>query len=212
MAITFPRNDIMENGGFVQQGFRLDSRAEYSRLPNGRTIVKHYGSGLWKANWSTKSKQHNDAIDFEAMIHSLNFTQKFFAYDLRRPYPLAYPTGSFSDSGKIASINANNKALALKALPANFQITRGDYFSFPYTSNGETVYALHQVMETVQASGLGNTTQFEVMPFIRSGAAVDIAVTFKKPSALFMIDPDSWEPQTDDSYHSSAAFSAFQWV
>jgi hypothetical protein len=195
MAITFPRTDIlnavMSDGkpvGFTPP-FKFDpmSRQENSRLSDGRTLSKDFGPALWFATYTTAELLNDDAVDYAAMLDSLDGAiNTFEAWDLRRPTPRRYTDGSAGD-GVLNSVNANNKALSLSGLHAAQIVSRGDYLSFTYGSNR----ALHRVSETVTANGSGLTTEFEVRPHLRPGWALSSAVSVKTPKGIFTLLPGS---------------------
>ncbi|MDR7032930.1 hypothetical protein [Mesorhizobium sp. BE184] len=208
MALASPRTDVLAVG-FSDQTFRLQERQEFSRTGNGRTYGKSFGSALWTATWQTGPMLNTDLLDYEAVLNSLDgVIGTFYAYDLRRPYPRAYPTGAFTDSGQINSLGTNGKSLSLKLLAAGFVLSRGDYLAFDYGAGPSR--ALHQVMETVTANGSGLTSEFEVRPYIRPGATVSTPVVLKKPPALFCLQPDSIQQSIVDGMHGSISFSAMQ--
>lgn len=211
MAISYPRTDLFTSRGFTQASFDLLQRQESSRTAGGDAIGKDLGPGLWVGEWTTVPSAFDDAVTYEAMLRSLDgVIGTFNAYDLRRPYPKANPSGSFTDSGAIASVQSA-KALTLKSLPAGFVISVGDYFHFDYGSN-PTNRALHQAMEAVTADGSGDTTSFEVRPHIRTGAVADIAVKFKLPSARFRLEPRGVTPSMQGGLFGSVTFRAVQAV
>lgn len=210
MAITNPRNDIFSTLSMSSQSFKLQTRSELSRRADGGTKVKSFGSAIWTGTWKSVIRRHDTIIDWEAVINSLDGgSNAFYAGDLRRQYPMQYPSGAFTDSGLINSLGANNKSISLKSLPANFKISRGDYFMFKYGAGN--MVALHQVMESIIASGSGLTGMFEIRPFLRVGVVVNAAVTFKKPMGLFTLDPASISMNTEDEISSSLSFGAVQW-
>lgn len=211
MALTFPRTDFHEAGFFNAQPFRLSGRSDVSRRANGTAIVKNYGTSIWLAGWTTPTKKHRQMIDFEAVLNSLNDgVFSFYAYDLRRPYPKEYPTGGFSDSGKINSISATSAfKMSLKGLAAGFKLSRGDMLAFDYTVSTVTFRALHEISENIVADGSGVTTEFEVRPMILPGAAVDTSVTLKKPKGLFKLDAGSISPNSD-ILTTQLTFTGFQ--
>jgi len=208
MAISFPRTDVLDAPQFDQK-FMLMERQEFSRQASGITRGKSFGSALWSVSYTSTPQRHRDAVDHEAILNSLDgVINEFYAHDLRRPFPRAHADGVFDDTGEIASLNVNNKALALKALPAGFVLSRGDYLAFDYGTGPSR--ALHQVMETVTADGSGETPEFEVRPHIRPGAAVDAPVMLKTPSARFILVPASLQPSMGDPRTTSLTFSAIQ--
>lgn len=210
MAITFPRTDIMSFCAYAPSAvpLRLMVRQELSsREASGKTYGKDFGPALWVGSWTTIPLINDDAIAFEAMLNSLDGVVNLFeGSDLRKPYPRNYPTGSFGDTGKINSVGSNGKSLSLKNLDASFKLAVGDFLAF----NVGTHRALHQVMEAVTASGSGVTTEFEVRPHIWPGTATDAAVTLKRPSALFSLNPGSISPQMNGGLYTAISFEATQ--
>jgi hypothetical protein len=207
MSISFPRTTILSATDFADQTFQLMSRQELSRQVSGRTIGKDLGPALWMATYTTKPMQNDDALAYEAALDSLDgVVQTFEAYDLRRPYPRSDPTGATYNNGVLASVNANNKALALSGLVAGQVVSVGDYLSFTYGSSR----ALHRVAEGVTANGSGVTAQFEVRPHIRSGYSVSAAVTLKTPRGVFMLVPGSMSVKANGGMYSVVSFQAVQ--
>lgn len=208
MTITFPRNDVLTSAGFEQQVFDLVSLQELSRQANGVTRGKDLGSALWFLEYVVSPLEFDDAVTFEALLHSLDgVIEAFGAYDLRRPYPKAHADGAFNDTGTIKTLNVNNKALSLQGLDAGFVLSIGDYLAFDYGDPSSR--ALHQVMEAVTADGSGDTAEFEVRPHIRDGAEVDAAVTLKKPSGYFTLQPGPLGPRTQ-GLTTAISFKAVQ--
>lgn len=187
---------------------RLVSRQELSsREASGKTYGKDFGDPLWVGSFTTTLIPNDDAVEFEAMLNSLDGVINLFeARDLRKPFPRFYPSGVFSDTGKINTIGSNNKSLSLKGLDAGFKLAVGDYLAFDVGTHR----ALHQVMEAVTASGSGVTAEFEVRPHIWPGTATDAAVKLKEPSALFSLNPGSVSSQMTDGMYSSVSFEATQ--
>lgn len=213
MAITFPRTDIMTMVDYSADTAppQLLSRQEMSRQGSGRTIGKDFGSALWLVNYTTKPLPNDDASDFEAVLDSLDgVIQTFEAIDLRRTMPRQYPDGTGANNGVLASVNANNKALALSGLVAGQIVSRGDYLSFTYG----TARALHRAVETVTANGAGVTAQFEVRPHIRPGWTLSpvTAVTLKNPRGIFALVPGSVSARPNGALHTVISFQAIQYI
>jgi hypothetical protein len=207
MALTFPRTDILTSVAFEDQSFKLQTRQEYSRTSGGRTIGKDLGPALWMARYTTVPLPNDDALAFEAALNSLDgVIFPFEAGDLRRIYPRSKPDGSFSDTGVIATLNVNNKAMSLSGLDAGMVLSPGDYLSFDYGDSR----ALHQLVEGATANGFGTTPQFEVRPYIRAGATVGEAVRLKRPSGLFTLMPNTIESRLNGAIHSVVSFQAIQ--
>lgn len=190
---------------------QLSSRQEQSRLASGVTRGKDFGPALWMGNYTTVPLPNYDALAYEAMLNSLDgVIQTFEAGDMRAEaqYPRAYPTGNFTDSGVLASVNANNKALALSGLPVGLQLSVGCYLSFTYG----TSRALHQVMEAITADGTGLTAQFEVRPYIRTGWTAGAAVKLKSPRGVFVLVPGTAKSSMNDNVSTVVTFQAVQYL
>jgi hypothetical protein len=207
MTIGFPRTDILSAVGFEPPFvFDLMERQEQSRTALGRTIVKDLGPALWTGTYTTEELLNDAMVDFQAMLKSLDGAiGTFEAWDLRRPWPRLYRTGTAAN-GTIASVNSNNKALALSGLNAGQVVSRGDYLSFDYGGKR----ALHQAMETVTANGAGATAQFEVRPHIRAGWGSGAAVNLKAPRGIFALVPGSMTPTQTRGQAGRLAFQVVE--
>jgi hypothetical protein len=194
MTINFPA-DILSTFPGWSTDFDLAYRQEQSRTANGRTIVKDFGSPLWKATFQSKVLLPNQLDAWRARLKALdNGLQTFVAWPISRTYPIAYPNGSwptgvgFSGSAQLATIAA--KAVALKGLPPGYRVNVGDYIQI---GSGD----LHQVLEEALASGAGSTGVFEVRPHLWPTAVVNATVTLVKPSCVMGLVPDSLSSSAD---------------
>jgi hypothetical protein len=212
MAITFPRSDILTLVGFTAPlTFEPVWRQELSRLAGGTVPGKDFGPALWFGTYTTEELANHDMVDYQAVLASLDgVINTFEAWDLRRPAPRQYPGGTAAANGVLASVNANNKALALSGLNAGQIISRGDYLSFTYGTNR----ALHQVMETVAANGSGTTAQFEVRPHLRPGWTLSPAITvnLKAPRGIFTLMPGTVVPRQVRGTFGTLTFQVGQYL
>jgi hypothetical protein len=150
-----------------------------------------------------------DALAFEAALNSLDGVVNVFeAGDLRARFPRSNPTGTFTDSGTLSSVNANNKALSLTGLPSGLVLSPGDYLSFDYG----TSRALHQVVEGATANLAGLTPEFEVRPHIRPGFVTGNAVRLKNPNGQFTLIPNSVSSSLSTKNTSVITFKAIQYL
>lgn len=208
MAISFPLVALFNNEVILTKRFQLMYRQDTSRLASGLTIARDYGTPLWVADFQTATLSHDDCIKVEAYLSALDgVTRKFTAWDTRRPYPLAYPTGSFSDSGSVGNLPTSVNQIGLKGLPANFQISVGDKFAIEYGSGQRTI---HQSIEDVTANGSGVTSDFAIRPFRPADVDVNDVVTFKKPKGNFHLTEEP--PQFNDAGQvlGTVSFKAIQ--
>lgn len=187
------------------------SRQEFSRQANGVTRGKDFGSAIWMATYTTGPLPNDDALAYEALLNSLDgVIQPFEAFDLRRPYPRAHPTGSGASDGVLLTVNDNNKAMSLSGLTSGQVISAGDYLSFTYGDSR----AVHQAMETVTADGSGETAEFEIRPYIRPGWTISPATTvkLKNPRGLFSLMPGTVTSRSSGGIHSVISFQAVQYL
>lgn len=186
------------------EALRFASRPEFVLSQNrkqsgdgaGNTLSAFYGAPKWTVDVSLAGGRHNRNLTQEADIKHLEGRDgTFLAYDIRKPYPVFDPTGAIlgASTVQVKSKGSNNRSLALKGLPAAYQITKTDKISILY---GSTKRFLFEVMETVTADGSGDTTEFEIQPFIPTSVAVNDAVTLVKPCGKFKIVAASYSPSS----------------
>jgi hypothetical protein len=134
----------------------------------------------------------------------------FYLYDPRHPGPTLDPKGTILGSSAV-KINSlpDSKSMTLKGLPAGYKLSVGDYLHFDYGTPSRR--AFHEFAEDTTADGGGVTPAFEVSPFIRPGATVDLSVTLIKPAMKCIIRPGSVEAgSTGNIVTSQLSFSVVQ--
>ena len=217
MSISYPQDILASFPGWSVE-FDLAWRQEQSRQANGRTIVKDFGSPLWRAGYQSRSLSINELDYWRARLVSLeNGLQTFKGIPLSRCYPILYPNGTWPTGGSfdgvsatIASIGSGNKSLTVDLLPAAYQFSVGDYISIAYSS-APTKYGLHQVMEAATADGSGISGEFEVRPHLWPGMAVNDLVTVKRPFCIMAIVPGSISSASDaQTGRGSVSFQAIE--
>lgn len=196
MALSFPlsREQFFQTLKVSEVTFRDTLPIETTQLADGTVIKASLGAALWRGTVKLAPAYSTDAVAVEAYLSLLQRPgATFFVFDPRRIGPKADPDGTAlaSAAPQIASINANNRDIALSGLPAGFVISPGDMLSFAYGSS-PTRYALHRVVVGATANGSGTTGQFEVSPMIRTGASAGTNVTLVRPycKAMMTGDPD----------------------
>jgi len=207
-AIIFPLTDMFATIGIADQVFDLVSRQELGgRQANGVTQGIDFGSALWLATYTTENLRNDDAVDYEAMLRSLDgVIGTFEAIDLRRSTPRQYRDGSASD-GVLQTANENNKAISLSGLNPGQVVSRGDYLSWDYGGNR----ALVQSMQTIAADVDGVTAEFEIRPHLREGSGnVGTNVNVKAPRGVFRLLPGSVTPRQVNGKFGVLTFQAGQ--
>jgi hypothetical protein len=199
MALSFP----FAIGSFADQlrmttvRWRLVADQQISGLGGGKIIVADLAPKYWEAEVSLINMENRDARRIQALIEALDEGMNdFYLYDPRCAFPITDPTGSIFGAAtvQINTLNANNKELTLKGVPATRTLSAGDMFHLDFGSPAKR--ALHRIVVGATANGSGITPSLEVRPHILPGAAVDAAVTLIKPSARVKMIPGSFEPGT----------------
>ncbi len=176
MALTFPLaiTQFFNLLPIEQITFDCPEQNQESQTGQGERISAALAPMLWTAEVRLGVMMMAESAQFEALLDVLRATGRtFYAYDVRRRFPMADPTGSIlgSSAPVIASL-PNAREITISGLPAGYQLTAGDYLSFDYGGRR----ALHRLVSGAVASGGGVTPVFEVTPSIRAGAAVSAPV------------------------------------
>lgn len=185
MALSWPLklNQFFNTLPIQRVTFRLGRRSTFSQTGGGEVIDHALGTRLWQGEIQLDVDYHAAWAAIEARLALLEEPgASLLIRDPRLPGPIADPDGSglAGYTVRIASLNANNRELALNGLPAGYAISQGDLLGFTYGTN-PTRYALHRVVKSATADAQGITSEFEVTPYIRPGAAVTAEVSLIAP-------------------------------
>lgn len=195
MAYSFPLSvaDFMRALPIAEINFDTPEQVEVNQTAGGEIITGDLGPMLWQGDVRLGTMTHAEASHADVMLDLLRPAGRmFYAYDTRRPAPLADPAGLILGATvpTIDSLISGNREMTLAGLPAWYVLSRGDYLAFDYGSPSRR--ALHKVAsEQVQASSAGLTPAFEVTPLLRPGATVGAAVTLIRPACLARIVPNT---------------------
>jgi hypothetical protein len=200
MSVTFPLTSTaffstLKLGSVM---FRQSFGQESSGVGSGEIIVKDLRPALWMAQCQTVPLTNDGLADVNALIELLGEgLNSFYAYDTRKQFPKADPTGSILGASVVTiDGTSGNFGLRLTGLPVGYVLTRGDLLSF---SDG-TSQLLHRVGETVSANGSGTTPLFEVRPKLSALTATAASdspppvVSLVKPEVEMKIVPGSYSP------------------
>jgi hypothetical protein len=163
--------------------FDLPTSQLITRSAGGDVMRAELGARLWRVQLELSPARHRDAEQIRSKLHLLRQPS---ASLLIRPKPCfapAYdPTGSIVASSSVVlnTVRANLRDIRLGGLPAGYALTPGDYLSFTYGTD-PLRYAFHQVVSAATANGSGVTGDFEVIPTIRPGYAINAAVRLLRP-------------------------------
>lgn len=219
MTITYPRR--MPVGGVVSQSFE-PRRVDYSTPSvGGRMTSVTAGSPLWAMSMTLRDGDEDEVAEWRAFFVSLRGVQRsFLAGDLTRPFPKAYADGftgmhragggSFDGAAAGWSINAGRDRADLSGLPANLELSTGDYLMWRWVTGGVQRRALGRAIEPAVATGGGLVSiAFEppLAGLVPGTAVADLA----RPECVMKMVPDKSEMGELDALHSaSGALVALQ--
>lgn len=195
MAYSFPLSvtDFMRALPIAEISFDTPEQVEVNQTAGGEIITADLAPMLWQGEVRLGTMTHVEASHADVMLDLLRPAGRmFYAYDTRRPAPLADPAGLILGATvpTIASLISGNRELTLAGLPAWYVLSRGDYLAFDYGSPARR--ALHKVVtEQVQAGSTGTTGAIEVTPMIRPGASIGASVTLVRASCLARLVPNT---------------------
>lgn len=175
--------DFLDTLPVARVSLRLPPAVTFSETGGGDVIAARFGQRLWQGEITLDKDYHAVWAAIEARLALLEEPgASFLIRDIRLPGPIADPDGSILGAAQplISSLNSNGVQMALKALPAGYQISPGDLLGFTYGS-APLRYGLHRVVTGATASASGITPPFQVIPPIRPGAVVDAPVTLVAP-------------------------------
>lgn len=215
MAVAYPLTmpDIL-----TASQITFDPALNVEQAPTGGgQIARDLGAAYWSMSVTSNLKKQSDYQRLRAWIDLLEGgTQLFYAYDLRRPRPLAYAAGfgaitradgtAFDGTVKLSAVAADNKSVTLATAPAGFIYSDGDYLSF---TNGN-FQALHRIVFGGSATADANgSAVVEVRPHVAPGWAANAVVNLVKASCTMSLVPGSYKP-SESSFLGQIAFQAQQ--
>lgn len=181
MSITYPV-DLLESFPGWSTDFDLLWRQEQSRQANGRTLVKDFGSPLWRATYLSRSLSPNELDRWRARLAAMeNGLRTFYGRPLSRCRPINHPGSSALPSGAIASIT-DGKVVTLSGF-STIVFSVGDFLC----REGKD---LHQIVGIDGGS-------LELRPHLWPGVETGDAVTIAKPACIMAIVPGSVSSPAD---------------
>lgn len=212
MAITGPISifDFWNRLVLTGTPFQLTTYDNTSIDGGGNMLTKRAAPPRWTASFTMSEMPYDDARAVEAMFKVIRARDMtFLAYDKTTKYPLNDPDGSIISGStvQVKSKGSNNRSLSLKGLPNGYVIAVGDKFSVE-TGTGQRV--LLEAIESVTATIAGETSEFEVVPFLPTGLAVNDEVNFSRPLAKCKFAKGSFKGSNADGvFTSGASFSIY---
>jgi hypothetical protein len=213
MSLTFPLalTAFADLIGVSQVKWGLKDNRELSGMGSGQIIEADLAPMLWQGDVTLSEMYHADARKIEAKLNAvIRSAGSFYLYDPRTAYPYADRDGTTLGSSTVTiKAKADAKSLSLQGLPAGYVLTEGDYLHFDYGDPARRWFG--EIAEGVTADGTGDTSTFEVSPFLPAATAADIAVTLIKPAMACRIVPGSLSVQTTgNTVTTQISFSVIQ--
>lgn len=213
MSLSFPR-DMISQARWETPRLFLVHMQELGRRWNGIQQARDLGTPYWKAEFESVPLRLEAAHALMADFNTLGGARRtFYLYDPVRAKPasLAVAEGSALESAvvRVASVGASNDTLALKDLPAGFEMSRGDLLSVTPSNGGRELFEL---AEAGTASAGGLTPAMTVRPFVPGTVQVDDVVTLIKPLVEMRLEPESLIDRWRGKRHKSIVFRAVQEV
>lgn len=206
MTVTYPVG-IFNQYLIRTLQFQLIYRQTYSRNGDNKITAIDRGYPVWAGSFESVPLSIDDCIDLESLLNSLQgMTQMFLARDTRREYPRAYSDGVFTDAASVLAVGGDGITLSLTGLPANFVISRGDYFRMLISGR----QFLLQAAEAITADGSGVTGLFQTTPNPPASLLAGQGVTFKLPQIRMRLEPGSISFQDNQNATGTVSFSGVQ--
>lgn len=180
-----------------------------NQMDGRRTESQVFGTPYWSAKYTAEKLTTIEAAMFDAFRMELEDGCLIEAYDVHRPRPIAYQGanplsgekaggGAFIGDAVLQNIT-NSRQISVSGLPANFQLSRGDYLEIRKSA---TKRSLHIIMADAVASA-GGVVSLSIRFGLDTGNfTLPCSVRFEKPTCLMAIDkgslslPKSWPNYT----------------
>lgn len=195
MALTFPLNlgTFFDAAKLVSTKFWLPPVAEGEETGAGEIYQVQSSPRLWEGSATFVADSHdaNDAMASKANL-LLSPGSTFRVRPRHRRGPVGDPNGTALGAASVTlgAVNANLRDITLNGLPANYAgLQSGSYLSFAY----QGIMGFHQVVVGATATGLGVAT-VEVIPALRPGYAINVAVALELPHLIAVIKSGSFRP------------------
>jgi len=216
MAVSYPYSlaflaDILPISAVTWSEKRSD---RLSGQGSGRIWQTELAPPLWTAKVEFDDAVYiRDSERYAARIRKLHGAQEsFLLYNPALLYPASDRRGTVLGASvvKIAAIGNDRASVSMSGLPAGYQLTDGDKFSFTYGAS-PTRYAFHEVSEPVAADGTGTTPIFGIYPHLPAATVAGVDITLARAACLMFISPQSHNPgRANRGLQGGGGFEAIQ--
>jgi len=216
MALSFPRPlaSFWNTLRMVENPITPEVYQSTSGTRGGEVLTAELAEPKWTMDVALATATNDDADVIKGRISALTMRGSdgtFLARNVKRAGPRADPTGS-GMAGHTPTVLglSGRRGVRFAGLPDGYVITTGDFFSVAFGSN-PVRYAFMQAAESTIASGAGQTAFIDVTPFVKSGVAVGMVVSFVSAPVKMMIRPGSFNPGATGLLHTTGmAFTAIE--
>lgn len=213
MPITFPLAlaDFMDLLSVARVTMSPRESVLQSTTRGGEVLRSDIGARLWGGRIVVAPASRAQMDQQVALAETLLEAQGSFMVARRsRHGPQADPTGAILGAAVpvILAVSIDWRDLSLAGLPAGYVLTRGDLLGFAYGTS-PVRHALHRVLTTRTATGVGEITALSVTPLVRPGVTAGTPVTLVRPACKAVIVPESFDPDAEGG--SLTEGFAFDW-
>lgn len=168
----------------------LSENRQVSEDGGGNLLIADNGPRLWGGTIAVTPHSHAHQRKAQALLQALRQgVATFYVGDKMARFPAADPGGLVLGAAvlTLSSPVTGSSTINLAGLPADYEMTPGDYLSFDY---GAGRRALHQVYVGGRAAA-DSTISLSVVPAIRPGATDGTAVTLIGATCKAVVVPGS---------------------
>lgn len=205
MSLTSPRN-MTGAYEWARADLVLTHRQELARTAGGDAQGKDLGPAVWQADYATVPILAAPARAYYADLLTLRGALNTFYLTPIPSAPDAHD-GEALAGVEVEAIATNNDAVALRGLPAGFEMRAGDYLSIETAAGGRE---LHMLRGNATADAQGITGEMIVVPHVRPGVAAGNAVALVSPVVEMRLEPGSLRHERLSKLHSRVSFKAVQ--
>lgn len=179
--------------------WQLQRFEEITRSADSKPWVSELAAPRWSVRVTMGVMTHDEALAVQALLDLHGSEYPFFLHDPRRSGPALDRDGALLGAATpvLHSVDMGN-GFRISGLPAGYGLSRGDLIGVQHPGEGQQ--ALYEVSMPVAAASNGITPLIHVRPRPRPQAAAGNPVQLLSPTALMILQPDSFEPGEPDGF------------
>lgn len=200
MVIVYPRTFPENEMNMQECWMKYNENVVHSTSGKGLFINStQIARPTWELNVTSGLLTLEKAAMWSAWRKSLRGLKEFLAFDVRRAYPLFYPSArspadisaGWSGTATVSSVGLSG-VLGLTGLPAGYKIGAGDRIGLEQAG----YYGYYEVVEDATANGSGAVT-VTVAPLLHSVFTTAAVARIWQAKAKFRLDWTSWSESGD---------------